>query len=94
MKDIERRIEKLEAMLGVGQESQPHSIVLLMVSVGGKYFVLPEPVEQWLTYQEQLANRSPFIMLTADKELEVRKGAERTDLDLVGTWRSIYDERY
>ena len=94
MKDIERRIEKLEAKLRIGGESKPHAVVALMVWEGGKYLVLPEPVEQWLTYQEQLTNRSPLIMLTADEELEARKGAERTDLDLVGTWESIHDERH
>ncbi len=94
MRDISRRIEKLEAKLRIGQESQPHAAIAQMVWEGGKYLVLPEPVEQWLTYQQQLANRSPLIMLTADEELEARKGAERTDLDLMGTWRSIHDERY
>jgi len=92
MKDIQRRIEKLEAKLGIGEESEPHVMIIPMVYKGGKYITLPEDAREWVTYQEKVADGSTIIILTADFELEARKKAGRTDLDLVGCIKRISTE--
>jgi len=89
VKNIERRIEEVEQKLGVGRQVEEHVIVWRMVRPDGTYRTLPEPVEEWLTYKQSLRNKAdetrPIIFLSAEEELEARKEAGRTDLDLVGS---------
>ena len=90
MKSIERRIEMLEKKLKVGHQVREHVIVLDLVQTDGSYLTLPEPTEQWLTYQEALKKKlvcgSRLIILKVEDELKVRiKAGPDCGLSLVGT---------
>jgi len=81
------------ALLHSNQQTKERVIVVDMVRPDGTYLALPEPTEQWLTYQEALRKKlvcgSRLIILKAEDELKARKKAGRTDLDLVGIVKRI-----
>ncbi|MHC4758829.1 MAG: hypothetical protein ACYTE8_09240 [Planctomycetota bacterium] len=84
MKNIEGRIKIIEKKLQVNDKVDNESILIQLVHPRGSYLTLPEPVEQWLTYQAALAKGSDPIILTAEDELKTRKETGRTDLNIEG----------
>ena len=78
----------LEKKLKVGHQVREHVIVLDLVQADGSYLTLPEPTEQWLTYQEALEKEpvKSIIFLNAVDELKARiKAGPDCGLSLVGT---------
>ena len=81
MRGMERRIEKLENILGVHREIQNAIICFYDGDSRG----LPKDITKWITYQEQLTAEPTgsirLIIMEPDKEQEARarvtKGNEK-----------------
>jgi hypothetical protein len=78
------------------QQVSENVVIVQTFEADGAYLTLPEPTKQWLIYQEALKEEPTggfrFIALDAEKELEARRRAGRTDLDLAGTIKRIDTE--
>ena len=81
MRSMERRVEKLENILGVRREIQNAIICFYSGDSRG----LPKDITKWITYQEQLTAEPTgsirLIIMEPDKEQEARarviKGNEK-----------------
>jgi len=73
MRDIRKRVEKLERTVGVGKK--PYVICIKDRMFNEREAVLPENVEEWLTYQTLLQENPDFevIVLLASNELKARE---------------------
>ncbi|MHC4519047.1 MAG: hypothetical protein ACYTAS_10690 [Planctomycetota bacterium] len=75
---IQRRIERLEAALGV-ESRERGPVVVMLVSPEGTGPDIREPVEEWLTYQREYAKERPpgavtqVITLDSQSEHEARQ---------------------
>ena len=72
MKTIERRVEKIEKSLSINQGEKSFRTVFLLSNAEE----LPEPIEEWMTYKEELAKQQPkpsIFFADSKKELEARR---------------------
>ena len=63
MSYLKKRVEKMEKRLNIGQEVVPRVICLISGDPDEAEQALPENVEHWLTYKEQL-QKCPNTRLT------------------------------
>ena len=84
MTDIKRRLEKVEKRLRVTDEEEP--LVVLHCYGKDKTFkqLLPEPLQDWLTYKQQYEKNEPYnglriIHLCPEDELKARKLQKETE---------------
>jgi len=72
MRNMERRVEKLENILGVRKEIQ--NAIICFYNGDGRG--LPKDITKWITYQEQLTAEPTgsirLIIMEPDKEQEAR----------------------
>jgi len=76
MKDIHKRVEKVEKTLGMGNKQRKPDVVCINERMSNEPEpVLPENVEEWLTYQKQVQNNPDrnLIILFASDELKARE---------------------
>jgi hypothetical protein len=76
MKDIQKRIEKVERTLGMGNKQRKPDVICINEHISNEPKpVLPENVEEWLTYQKQLQNdpHRDLIILFASDEVKARE---------------------
>ncbi len=78
MRDMHKRVEKLEGMLGMGKK--PDVICIKERMFNEPEPVLPENVEEWLTYQTQVQNdpHCGLIILFASDELKAREELQKS----------------
>ena len=76
MKAIVRRVRNIENKLHVGKGQQGRLIVLRRA---GAEQGLPEPIEEWVTYKQAMANCWPVGVFCVDpaKELEARENLQK-----------------
>lgn len=76
MKDIQKRIEKVERTLGMGNKQRKPDVICINEQMPNEpKLVLPENVEEWLTYQKKVQNdpHRNLIILFASDELKARE---------------------
>jgi len=74
MSDISRRVKKAEKTLGVdNQPKKPEVICVRLRNINEPEPDLPENVEDWITYKEQLKEGKDLIILFSHKEGEARE---------------------
>jgi len=79
MYDISRRVKKAEKTLGVdNQPKKPEVICVRLHSINGPEPDLPENVEDWITYKEQMKEGRDLIILFSNKEWEAREAQKAT----------------
>jgi hypothetical protein len=73
MRDMHKRVEKVERTLGM--DRKPDVICIKERMFNEPEPVLPENVEEWLTYQKQVQNDPDrdLIILFASDELKTRE---------------------
>ena len=78
MRNIERRVERMEKKLNIGRQPAPNIITIFPADSKAEE-ALPENVKEWLTYKEQLQKcpNAKLVILYAWDELEAR-GLEDT----------------
>jgi len=77
MSYLKRRVQKIEDKLNIGKGKAKAFRIVILPPDGE---ILPEPVEEWVTYKEALAKQQPQpILFIADpaKELEARKRLQK-----------------
>jgi hypothetical protein len=83
MKDIQKRIEKVERTLGMGTKQRKPDVICINERMYNEPEpVLPKNVEEWLTYQKQLQkdpNRDLIILFASDelKAKELQKNNKK-----------------
>ena len=76
MKDIHKRVENLERTLGMGNNQRKPDVICIKERFPNKPEpMLPENVEEWLTYQKQVQDdpHRDLIILCASDELKARE---------------------
>ena len=76
MKDIQKRIEKVERTLGMYNKQRRPDVICINERMSNEPEpVLPENVEEWLTYQKQVQNdpHRDLIILFASDEVKARE---------------------
>jgi hypothetical protein len=76
MKDIHRRVEKVEQTLGVGSNQRKPDVICIKERFPNEPKpALSENVEEWLTYQKQVEDdpQRDLIILFASDELKARE---------------------
>jgi len=68
MRSVERRIEKIENKLHIGDKRTGAFIVL----TSDRTKVLPEPVEEWITYKEAKVRCGQVSIFRADPTAELK----------------------
>ncbi|MFC1737965.1 hypothetical protein ACFL1G_02820 [Planctomycetota bacterium] len=81
MKNIEGRIKTIEKKLQVNDKADNEPIVIELVKPNGVN--LFEPVEEWITYKEQLKQKPSedglqVIIVKPEEELEARRQRKAT----------------
>ena len=78
MTSIEKRIKNLEDKLNMGSSQQSLFIVIRKHNLNP----LPEPIEEWITYEEAEASCELYTVFVADqnKELEARENLKQSAL--------------
>ena len=66
MKNIDRRLDRVEEKLGLKKEKRK-SVIIVTFDGDDEPAALPESVEDWITYQEQFqqTGRQPLFVFTA-----------------------------
>jgi len=74
MSNISRRINAIEKQLNVGKERVDPRVITLFSANSEAEKALPENVEEWLTYKEQLQKcpNTRLVILYAWEELQAR----------------------
>jgi len=76
MRDIHKRVEKVERTLGMGNKQRKPDVICINERMSNEPEpVLPKNVEEWLTYQKQIKNDPDrdLIILLASDELKARE---------------------
>ncbi len=74
MRNLSRRVEKVEKKLNIGGDRTGVFIVLIGKGNVGK---LPEPIEEWITYKEAKAECGDIGIFLADPEKELKAREEQ-----------------
>ena len=83
MRDMHKRVEKVEKTLGMGNMQRKPDVICINEHIPNEPKpVLPENVEEWLTYQKQLQkdpNRDLIILFASDelKAKELQKSNKK-----------------
>jgi hypothetical protein len=72
MRNVSRRIEKIEEKLNINRHEKPNVIVI--VGLDDRKDLLPENVEEWLIYKEYIRKcpNTDLVLLFASSELKAR----------------------
>lgn len=76
MRDMHKRVEKVERTLGMGNKQRKPSVICIKERMSNELEpLLPENLEEWLTYQTQVQNdpHCGLIILFASDELKARE---------------------
>ncbi len=81
MRKISRRIKSIEKQLNVGKERVDLRVITLFSPDSKAEKALPENVEEWLTYKEQLQKcpNTRLVILYAWEELQAREQQKATE---------------
>ena len=73
---MHKRVEKVERTLGIGNKQRKPDVICISERISNEPKpVLPENVEEWLTYQKQLQKdpNCDLIILFASDELKAKE---------------------
>ena len=71
MRNFGRRLESVEKILGLKDEIR--KTVIIVREYGTEHAILPESVEDWITYQEKLQKTGrPPLCVSASAEMKAR----------------------
>lgn len=83
--DIERRIQKAEQKLNINRQTKPRVLVFTLSTDNPKSSLLPENVEEWITYKETLRDYPDIdvVILFSSQELAARELVDLADKNAV-----------
>ncbi len=70
MRNIDRRLESVEKKLGLKDEIR--KTVIIVREYGTEHAVLPESVDDWITYKEKLKSGRQPLCVSASEEMKAR----------------------
>ena len=79
--NLDKRIEKIEEKLNINSHKKPPLVLRILLNRTSTNDEakngLPENVEEWLTYQEQLRQNCTLILVNERDELEARRRLQK-----------------